>query len=436
MKQRISFFLLISLTFSVHAQQAMFETILRMKDSVKSENIIEHIRELQYAGGHQSRVNFTPGNDSAFVYLKQQFELLCKNGTVTVDTFYISGAQAPYNTKALYNITAKITGTEDSLKYYLIGAHYDCSASRMGSSVWNQQWRTLRAPGADDNASGVASLLEMIRILSDTANGYKPQYSLKLTAFGAEELGPAYPSNHHGSKYMAARASQNGQTLLGMISFDMVGYNPNFDFTGIVSNPNSGFMASKLMESKTLFDIDLLMTNFVNSSATYSDHQSFWDAGYQALLVIENAPPWESGPFYVANPFYHTSSDTLETLNIPLIVKVTQLNLTAFAAFGSRLSTSIAEDFIASQPKAFSLINVYPNPFNGSAKLLLNSRKEGKASVNVYNNLGELVLQTGYAVHEGVNELRFEGGGLRSGVYVIVSDISGQIATGKFILLK
>lgn len=429
-------FVLILLTFPLTAQQYLFDTILRMKDSVKSENIVNHIKQLQYAGGHRSRVNFTPGNDSASVYLREQFQLLCKNGTVTVDTFYISSAQAPYNTQPLYNITAKITGTQDSLKYYLIGAHYDASASRMGTTVWNQQWRTLKAPGADDNASGVASLLEMIRILSDTANGYRPDYTLKLTAFGAEELGPAYSSNHHGSKYMAAHAADNGQTLLGMISFDMVGYNPNFDFTGVVSNQNSGFLASKLMESQTLFDIDLLMTNFVNSAATYSDHQSFWDAGYQALLVIENAPPWNNGPFYTANPFYHTSSDTLETLNIPLIVKVTQLNLTAFAAFGGRLSTNIEEENIKSVPEDYSLLTVYPNPFNAGARFILNSSTEGTAMVIIYNMLGEAVASEEYQVVKGINNLRLDGRDLRSGTYILVSECNGQAAKGKFIVLK
>ncbi len=428
----IAIFLLINAV--LFPQQHLFETILRMKDSVKFENIVSHITNLQYAGGYYSRVNFTPGNDSAFVYLRDQFQLLTKNGTVTIDTFYISSATPPLNTQPLFNVTATIKGTEDSSKYYLIGAHYDASASRMGSTVWNQQWRTLKAPGADDNASGVAALLEMIRILSDTSNGYRPLYTLKLTAFGAEETGPAYSSNHHGSKYMAARASENGQHLQGMISFDMVGYNNNYLFTSVVSNSASSFLANNLREANTLFDVGLLMGSLVSSSATYSDHQSFWDAGYQALLVIENAPPWNNGPFYTANPYYHTSSDTLETLNLNLIRSVTQLNLTALAAFGSHLSTDIRD--VKKGPASYELIEIYPNPFNGQAKIRFSVKNDGVVNLKVFSVTGNEVFSEMVEITSGLNEIPLNGENFSSGVYLV--SLSGRdfALKSKFILLK
>lgn len=428
----IPFFLLLNTLLL--PQQHLFDTILRMKDSVNLDNIVNHITNLQYAGGHYSRVNFTPGNDSAFVYLREQFQLLTKSGTVTVDTFYISSATPPLNTQPLFNVTATIKGTEDSLKYYLIGAHYDASASRMGSTIWNQQWRTLKAPGADDNASGVAALLEMIRILSDTSNGYRPNYTLKLTAFGAEETGPAYSSNHHGSKYMAARASENGQQLKGMISFDMVGYNPDYLFTSVVSNSGSSFLANNLREANTLFDVGLLMGSLVSSSATYSDHQSFWDAGYQALLVIENAPPWNNGTFYTANPYYHTSSDTLETLNLNLIKSVTQLNLTAFAAFGSHLSTDIRD--VKKGPASFELIEIYPNPFNGQAKVRFSMKNSGEVTLKVYSVTGSVVHSETVETMSGLNEIQLKGENLSSGVYFVSLTGRDLALKAKFILIK
>jgi len=434
MKRPAFVFFLLLLNSMLLPQQHLFDTILRMKDSVNLDNIVNHIRNLQYAGGFYSRVNFTPGNDSAFVYLREQFQQLTKNGTVTVDTFYISSATPPLNTQPLFNITATIKGTEDSLKYYLIGAHYDASASRMGSTVWNQQWRTIKAPGADDNASGVAALLEMIRILSDTANGYKPAYTLKLTAFGAEETGPAYSSNHHGSKFMAARAAENGQRLQGMISFDMVGYNPDYLFTSIVSNNNSSFLANNLREANTLFDVGLLMGSLVSSTATYSDHQSFWDAGYQALLVIENAPPWNNGPFYTANPYYHTSSDTLETLNLNLIKSVTQLNLTAFAAFGSHLSTNVHDKEMT--PENYKILEVYPNPFNGQAKLRFNLKQSGILRLSVYSVTGQEQFSEMIECAGGLNEVPLNGNNLTSGVYFVSLTGRDVGLKGKFILIK
>jgi hypothetical protein len=331
---RLLFILLISK--SAMAQTPLYQKILTMVDSVSTPNIVEHIKKLEWAGGHRSRVNFTPGNDSAKKYIYNYLSSL-PGAIVKVDTFFITSAQAPYNNQPQFNVEINFPGIVND--YYVIGAHYDASASRMGTAVWNSQWKTIAAPGADDNATGVASLLEMARIYSDTSFSFTPYYGLKLVLFGAEETGPAYSSNHHGSKFYAKQARLRNDNILGMISLDMIGYNLDNLYQAIVSNLASVTLGQQVLLANDLFSIGLAMNAPPFVEATYSDHQSFWDEGYKAILIIENAPPWNNSPLYQANPYYHTSYDTLGTLNIQLVSKVAKLNLALLAALSARLSS-------------------------------------------------------------------------------------------------
>ena len=334
-----------------------------MIDSVSSINLGKHIKSLSNAGGHFSRVNYTPGNDSALIYIYKYLTSLNNLSSVQLDTFYIPSATPPLNSKPLFNVVATIKGNGDSTGYYIIGAHLDCSASRMGSSIWDQQWRTLKAPGADDNATGVALLLEAARILSDTSFGFKSDYSIKFIAFGAEESGPAYNGSHYGSTHYAQKAKSVNERILGMFSLDMIGYNNSYDYTSIVSNSLSSWLGEKLIDANNLYSIGLKLNSPPFPEATYSDHASFWNEGYRAVLIIENAPPWDSIPLYKANPFYHTSSDSFSTLNMNLVNKVAKLSLATVASLGARL-TDVKEFKEETLPDKFYLSQNYPNPFN------------------------------------------------------------------------
>jgi hypothetical protein len=413
-------FAVLILSIEVSAQETLFDKIKNMSDSVSMENLIRHIKELEYAGGHYSRVNFTPGNDSAVVYIKSELEKVPGLTSVELDTFYISSAISPYNTKPVFNVVATIEGKGNPKTSYVVGAHLDCSASRMGSSIWQQQWRTIKAPGADDNATGVAALLEMARLLADTSFGLVNDYTIKLVAFGAEESGPGYQGSHHGSRHFAKNARTNNENILGAVSIDMIGFNEHYDFTAIVSNNNSKTFGEKFVEAKDLFFLDLLMNESPFTYGTYSDHASFWDEGYQAILFIEYGPPWENGPYYAANPYYHTSADSFGTLNMELVKKVTQLNLVTIASFAARLTdVQLAANEIL--PGEYYLYQNYPNPFNPTTKIryAVASKASGEfVSLKVFDVLGR---ETAVLVNEvkpaGMYEVEFNADKLNSGVY-------------------
>lgn len=431
-----TFLLLLLFISNSFAQDSLFQIINAMKDSVSSAKIAHDIKQLEYAGGHYSRVMYTPGNDSAFLYIKNIFESI-EGLAVSLDTFLISGANVPYNAKKIFNVVATIKGKDTTAGSYIIGAHYDCSGSRMGSSTWNQQWNTMHAKGADDNASGVAALFEIARLMCDTSFHFKPFYNIKLIAFNAEEYGVVYPGHHVGSIAHAQRASAAGELIHGMISLDMIGYNNNYDYTSIVSNTASQFIGQKFLEARNLFNINLTMNNQPFPEATYSDHESFWQYGYKAILIIENAPPWTSNSWYQANPFYHTTGDSFSTLNMSLIKKVAQLNLAAIASFAAKLNVTNVYENVELLPDEFVLYQNYPNPFNPETVIYYSIPEEDHITISVYDILGREIKKI-------VNEVKFPGNysvtfnanDLSSGVYFYELKTKSKLLRKKMVLIR
>lgn len=420
---------------SLSAQDSTFQLIKRMIDSVSTENLTKQIKVLEDAGGHRSRVNFTPGNDSAANYIIKTFNSIPNLNSVKIDTFFITSAVSPYDTKPLFNIEATITGKKYPQTIFVVGAHYDASASRMGSTIWQQQWKTLKAPGADDNATGVAALFEMARILTDTSNHFQSDFTIKFVAFGAEESGPAYSGAHHGSVAYAKKCKQSNQNIIGMVSIDMIGYNKNHLYQAIVSNGNSLPLANQFYDANTLFDIGLTLNSSPFVNATYSDHASFWDEGYRAILLIENAPPWNNNSYYTANPYYHTSSDSFGTLNMTLVKKVTQWNLGLVAAIGTRLTDTEKEEPIS--PNDFVLYQNYPNPFNPSTTIKWQSSISGFTSLKVFDIMGgEVVTLVSGDYPAGIYDIRLNASNLSSGVYYYQLKVGNNIQTKKMMIMK
>ncbi len=197
----------------------------------------------------------------------------------------------------------------------ILGAHYD---SVEGS------------PGADDNGSGVAVLLEVARILS----GVKLRSQVLFCAFNLEE------SNMIGSTHFAKKLKAAGARVRAMVSLEMVGftdskaggqqypvglrwfYPDRGDFIGVVGNWRSTSLLRQFSRSMRqvrglpVETLTVLGNGFLVPQVRLSDHSPFWDLGYPALLVTDTA--------FFRNPHYHAPSDTLDTLDLDFMAKVYQ----------------------------------------------------------------------------------------------------------------
>jgi len=229
------------------------------------------------------------------------------------------------NNYEMRNVVATLHGKgKHSGKTYIACSHYDSIAGLSADWMWN--WKSLPAPGADDNASGTSAVIEMARILSH----YDFDFSITFIAFSGEELGM------FGSKHYAQNAFALGHQIAGVIDLDMIGYDPNEPDIAVVTDENSEWMANAISHVQNERGINLTVNKVVNPKMTYSDHSPFWKAGYSAVLVTE-ASDSSSNEF---SPVNHTANDTLDKLNPELIWKTSRLIIATIAMLANPIIKS------------------------------------------------------------------------------------------------
>ncbi len=228
--------------------------------------------------GFRTRYASTAACESSGTYLYDAFRALGLE--VEYDPFTFSSGR--YATR---NIVATLRGRTDPSREVIVCGHYD--------STSNQNRRDTLAPGADDNASGTAAVLEAARVLSGAAF----DYTIRFICFSAEEWGL------YGSKHYADAAKAAGADILGVINLDMIAYPDRNPWRlDAVRNPASASLASSFATAAATYaglDVSIVAV----SSWPYSDQSPFWNAGYPALCAIENEDP--------SNPHYHKTTDTL-----------------------------------------------------------------------------------------------------------------------------
>lgn len=213
------------------------------------------------------------------------------------------------------NIISEIPGTGKRDEIIIVGAHYD--------TVW-------LSPGADDNASGVAALLEMAKTLS----GNNFTRTVRFVAFANEEQ-PFPETETMGSRVYAKLSAQKGENIIGMFSLEMLGFysdvpssqkyppiiSPFYPDTGnfiaFVSNICSRSLLKKAInhyhDSKFAAQ-GLAAPEFLLPDIRRSDHASFWDNGFPAVMITDTAN--------FRNPNYHSVGDRIETLDFERMASV------------------------------------------------------------------------------------------------------------------
>ncbi len=410
--------------------------LLNLAENVSSENLQTHIDSLCYAGGYFSRITYTPGNYYASEYIARYFESLPGITSVQRDTFEIGTSDAPYNDYPVINIIATLNNNIQSDTFIVLGAHYDASGSR--EKDWSYNWESIQAQGADDNASGVAAVMEIARILSDPANDFKNRRMIKFIAFAAEEYHPVNPSVHHaGSLWDAHNTSKQNLNLHAAIVLDMIAYNPAYNYVEVISNTDSRWLADMAQNSIDLYT-DSLYSNDQPVQVSFSDHQSYWDYGYPAILFMENDRPWNNDyPYYLENPNYHSEADTIGTLRPQLLQKVTRAALATTA----RLSDPATTTAIAGNTDPFPYsprISAYPNPFNASTTIIFTLDESEYLTISVYDILGKKVaaLSSNILYQAGENSIQWHAESFSSGIYHCLIEGRDYRAFTKITLLR
>jgi len=322
MKQKfILFFIVLCFSTSLFAQSPIVQGIL---DDARQDSLVYFVRELSgdvqtIINGTQqtivSRNKYQPGNTLAETYIVQKLQ---SYGLITtIQSFSTSGK----------NVYAVQPGTEFPNQKYMICAHFDDMPS--GTT----------APGADDNASGTAAVIEAARIFSQ----YNFPFTIIYALWDEEEQGLV------GSEYYATQAANAGDSILGVINLDMIAYDGNNDgnadvHTSSVASTNS--LKDKMLEVNLLYGINLDLD--VVPAQPYSDHQSFLDHGFGAILLIEDD--------YDFHPYYHTTNDLVQYYNQPYYFKMSRLAFATLASFALNLNMNVIHTPIASTAQTSPII--------------------------------------------------------------------------------
>ena len=217
------------------------------------------------------------------------------------------------------NIIATSPGTRHPEERVMVIAHYDTMSS---------------TPGADDNASGVAVLLELARVM-------KPLHferTVQFVAVNLEENERVGDPGFLGSSALAARAKEEGWKMEGVVILESVAYAgeaidqkkpeglpiplPQFgDFILVVGNEASAELVETFSQATERYEISLPIQSLIVPGTgekfpdtRRSDHSPFWDRGFKAVMVTDTCN--------FRNPNYHQPTDTLETLNVVFAAEV------------------------------------------------------------------------------------------------------------------
>ena len=363
-------------------------------DSVSIDSIEAYITHL--CSYHNRRF------DSRHIYDVQDW-LVAYYERLNVDTVMLHDFKVDkpdYPEETADNVIAVQWGTKTPDEYVICGAHYDS---------WNGDGAdpdTIRSPGADDNASGVAGILETARILSR----YTFDRTIIYANWCAEEIGLV------GSAAYARDMAEQRMDIVGYFNLDMTGY----------------------LEEGTDIHVHLMYTtqdsliaNYVfNFSHVYfpempirqqwlawgdSDYSSFNRNGYPAVHPFEDV--------HASSPFIHTRQDVLgvSVNNLEQCKRFTELNLGTVATLAGLNHDGIAET-------NETRVALYPNPAKDQVNILAD---DGLLHVATYNVMGQQIQAVRL---NGENTFTLNTSGFRSGVYIIKVTTSSGVVTKRLLV--
>jgi len=251
------------------------------------------------------------------------------SGEFTAFGYHVSHQSFKFAGNTYQNVIAELKGRRSPEKVLVVGAHYD----------------TVRTtPGADDNASGVAGLLRLAKLIA----GRPLDKTVRFVAFALEEP-PAYRTKNMGSYHYAAKLKKEVDQVEGMICLEMIGFfsdRPGSqhypipfmklrfpkigNYIAMVGNRKSKQFTLQMAGGfRKATDLPLVTLNApaIVVGIDFSDHWSFGKFGYPAFMVTDTA-------FY-RNPNYHSPSDLPDTLDYNRMAKVVEGLMAAVEEWGS-----------------------------------------------------------------------------------------------------
>lgn len=277
--------------------------IQSLVNQVSTDSLAVYIQRLE---DFETRLMLTDSSYAAAEWLRRKWESW--GYSVVFDSFYVDGSWVGEFPGTGYerSVVAFAEGATNAADNVLIGGHFD-------SIVWpNPENAYTWAPGADDNATGVAAALEAARIFRD----HTWDRTLNFVAFGGEELGL------FGAWDLAFEAINSGMDIRGVINLDMIGYMDTAIFDLNIGHvPESRWLADLFNAVGSVYAPSIILYPILSYDG--SDHAPFNAVGIPAIAGEERWIP--------NNPHWHAPTDVSENLTPELYTEVTKIGLATFA---------------------------------------------------------------------------------------------------------
>ena len=373
------------------------EQIYDLISQVNIDSLEYYVQTLQNFG---TRFYPTTTCIEAQNWINEHFEKY--NYDTELHTFYIHpGYLCPSK-----NVIAVKQGTTNPEQVVVCGSHYD---SLTLSSFYNPN---APAPGADDNATGTAGMMEIARLLSEFDLGR----TIIICAFTAEELGL------YGSNEFASRCRQQKMDIIGYFNIDMSGYlHPGHAPHTHVIFPESARPLYNFYQTTT----NMYIPEFEVSEGVFtggdSDHTSFNKNGYMGIFPFED----EDKDYY--SPYIHTINDVigLSVNSFEQVKLFTQATLASVASMASdNYNVNIENNQIS------NYITIVPNPASSYFRIYA---RENINKIEIFNQLGQIVFSK---LIENNNNVEIDTSQIIEGLYFVSIYNNNQIITKKVIISK
>ena len=368
-------------------------------DIVQQVNQDSLIATIQHYEDYQTRLCVTDQFYNSCTWTRDK--LISYGLTAQVEEFDFTFYGNPYTS---WNVIAEQPGLIEPEVIVIICGHLD-------SITMTNPYET--APGADDNGSGSATVVEAARILSD----HNFRYTIRYLCFGAEELGLI------GSDFYAQEAAANGDSIIAVMNLDMILYAPDsLRQLFVPYNTLSQELAMNMENITATYVPELELNVQYSPGTTYSDHASFWQQGYPALLGIEQGVD--------ENPWYHQETDLLA-------------NYMEFFPFGTECAkAAIATVAVYADPRGEGIeagsaagtviTSVGPVPASSALTIVLSA--SGETELTLCDATGRTVERA--TAEPGQGEVTMDLTALPAGIYLLSGRAGDQSDSRLVVITK
>ena len=359
---------------------------------VNADNIKNHIQVLEAYG---TRRHNTAQAKTSVQDLKAKWEsLIAATGRTDLSVRIVNHVGTP-----MPSLVFTINGNATPSEYIIVGGHMD--------SISN----TAVAPGADDDASGIATVTEMIRVLLDV--NYKPARTVEFMAYAAEEIGLV------GSSEIAQDYATTGKNVISYVQFDMTNYKGSsrdvYISTDTYNSNDLNLFLIELMEYYNKTGSHAFTYGETRCNYGCSDHFSWAQNGFDAAFPFEAS-------FSQSNPYIHSANDTLSRSNN------TATHAAKFAKLGLEFIIETAKgSALATSEVSNASVEIYVKDKSLNYRL----GKESLENLTIIDTSGRQLLESKNLLSIGKVDLNK----LTKGFYLAVFKTkSGKVITKKFIL--